>query len=207
MTNEYELKFLNISKEAMRATLVSKGYSQSKAETLMQRQTFHFPKDHREHESKWGRVRNEGDKITATVKWYDDPHNPSISDVHEDEITVAKWEDGVSWITAQGFHPTAYQENTREAWIKAGTPGLEVVIDTWPGLRPYLEVEAASIEQVHTEAEALGFDPADGIAGGTELVYQIELGIDPRVIKALPLITFQNPPRRPALVGALVLSL
>lgn len=198
MSNEYELKFLNVDKEKMRALLSGQGYRLTKPETLMRRQTYHLPKDHPEFESKWGRVRDEGDRITATVKWYDDPSNPSVSDVHEEEVTVTDWESGVSWIQAKGFTPTACQENTREAWQKPDHPGSEVTIDTWPGLNPYVEVEAPSEEAVFIMAKSLGFDPDAGIAGGTEIVYQIEVGIPARTIKSLSNITFDSPPRNTA---------
>ena len=108
MSNEYELKFTDIDKDQIREKLVTCGFKQVQVETLYKRQTFHLPKKHPEHEFKWGRVRDEGKMITATVKWYDNPENPSISDVHEEEIIVKNWDEGVSWIKAKGFLPTAY---------------------------------------------------------------------------------------------------
>jgi adenylate cyclase class IV len=194
MSNEYELKFLGIEKDSMRQHLTQNGFSQTRAEVLMKRQTFHLPKNHPEHESKWGRVRDEGDKVTATVKWYEDPARPSISQVHEEEVKIPSWDDGVKWISAKGFTPTAYQENTREVWKKKGEEGVEVTIDTWPGLKPYVEIEAGSEAKVKAVAQSLGFDPNTGIAGGTEIVYEIEAGIPAKILKSLPSITFENPP-------------
>jgi adenylate cyclase class IV len=195
MGNEYELKFLAIEKNVMRTLLSDHGFAKTKPEVLMKRQTFHLPKAHPEHESKWGRVRDEGNRITATVKWYEDPKRPTVSQVHEEEIIAKTWEDGVNWITAQGFCPTAYQENTREAWRRSGDTHLEITIDTWPGLKPYVEIEAPNVSKLNAIAEELGFNPAEGIAGGTEIIYEIEAGIPAPILKAMPRITFDSPPR------------
>jgi adenylate cyclase class 2 len=196
MTNEYELKFLNIDKEKTRMLFLALGYELSKPEFLMKRQTYHLPKTHPDSKGRWGRVRDEGDKITATIKWYDNPDNPSISSVHEKEVVVNTWEDGAAWVQAQGFESTAYQENTRETWTKPNVEGLEITIDTWPGLNPYVEIEAPSENAVKFFAEELGYDFSQGLAGGSEIIYQLELGIDKNIIKSLPEITFANPPRR-----------
>lgn len=197
MANEYELKFLAVDEDATRQLFAENGFELSKPKKLMRRQTYHLPKDHPEHESKWGRVRDEGDQITATIKWYATPDTPSISDVHEEEITVKDWDEGVAWVEARGFTPTAYQENTREAWRKPDVEGLEVTIDIWPGLKPYIEIEANSVDQVNSVARELGYDPANGIAGGTEVVYQLEAGIPAQDIKRMPTITFAAPPKKP----------
>lgn len=44
-------------------------------------------------------------------------------------------------------------------------------------------------------AVQLGFDPKDGLYGGSESVYEAELGIPVPVLVALPEITFENPPK------------
>jgi len=198
MANEYELKFLNVDKDKTRKKFLELGYKLIKKETLMRRQTYHLSKDNPEYEYKWGRVRDEGDKITATIKWYETetPENPSVSEIHEKEVTVNNWEEGVTWVTSQGFTPTSYQENTREVWKRPDVKTLEVTIDTWPGLNPYVEVEAKSVEEVKFYAEELGYDFAKGIAGGTEIVYELELGISQKTVKNLAEITFANPPRK-----------
>lgn len=194
MTNEYELKFIDINKDDIRAKLLALHYYMDLPETLMKRQTFHLPDTYPDSKSKWGRVRDEGKRITATIKWYDNPNNPSISEIHEEEIVVSDWDSGVGWLEQKGFKLTAYQENTREAWKKQGVSGLEVVIDTWPGLLPYIEVEALSIEDVYSASIELGFDPSLGMTGGVEWVYLKKLGVSTDQIKSLSEITFKNPP-------------
>jgi adenylate cyclase class 2 len=193
MANEYEVKFLNIEKDVIRGSLKKLGYKLTKPEVMMRRQTYHLPKDHPEYEFKWGRVRFEGDKVTATIKWYEDPDNLSISNIHEEEVDVDSWEDGVEWITSKGFTKTAYQENYREAWEQNN---VEIAIDTWPGLNTYIEIEAPSVDEVKNACDQLGYDIDKGIVGGTEVVYELELGIEKGVIKKLTKITFEEPPRK-----------
>ncbi|GAB5522862.1 MAG: hypothetical protein Roseis2KO_07340 [Roseivirga sp.] len=195
MDNEFELKFLNIDTNETRNRLKNLGFSKSKPRTLMKRQTYHLPKSHPEYESKWGRVRDEGDRVTATIKWYDKPERPSISEVHENEIIAQDWQHGADWIMNQGFTPTALQENYREIWTNAKMPDIEISIDTWPGLNPYIEIEAKNEERVVRLARDLGFQVKNSFAGGTEIVYEELLGIPSKTIKSLSEITFQNPPK------------
>lgn len=191
MSNEYELKFLNIEKQDFRDKLELHGFSCKREEFLMKRKTYN-PADDYKHPHAWGRVRDEGTKITATIKWYEVPDNPSISEVHENEIIVDKWEDGDEWLLEKGFTVKAYQENTREIWV-SNDNDAEVTIDVWPGLKPYTEIEAPSQNEVEAIATMLGFNIEEGFAGGTEIIYRNELDID---ILKLSEITFNNPPKK-----------
>ncbi len=194
MTNEYELKFLNIDCDRMRALLMRHGYKQKKPQTLMRRAVFHLAEEHREHHTKWARVRDEGDKITASVKWYDNSQNITISTVHEREIVVSQWQDGVAWVTAQEFKSSAYQETMRECWQHPDRHTVEISIDHWPGLNPFVEIEATTAEAVKCIAMELGFNPSQGIAGGAGIVYMLETGLPESVFNRLPRITFDCPP-------------
>ena len=91
------------------------------------------------------------------------------------------------------FYRQHIQENMREIWKINGRESVEVVIDTWPGLNPYVEVEASS-EEVKEISNLLGFDVNKGIAGGTEFIYELKIGIPKSELKKLKEITFDNPP-------------
>lgn len=198
MGKEYELRFLETGDlDTFRENLKRIGFDRVRPETLMKRETFHFPKDHPEHHSKWGRVRDEGDQITATVKWYENPNNPKISDIGEDEIIVKTWDAGLEWISDQGFTPTAYQESKRESWKLESIDGDVIAdIDTWPGLSPQIEIESYSEEVVILYAGMLGLNLHDSMAGGVEFVYEKILGIDKTEFKAMQRITFDDPPKK-----------
>ena len=81
----------------------------------------------------------------------------------------------------------------REVWKRNG---VEVTIDTWPGLNPFVEVEAQTEDTVREVSEELGFDFEKALFGSIDLVYQKELGIFAATINTLPEITFANPPKK-----------
>jgi adenylate cyclase class 2 len=67
MNIEYEAKFLNINKDKIRAKLKEIGANLVQAEILQKRMVFELPKGH-EIKGGWLRVRDEGDKITMSLK-------------------------------------------------------------------------------------------------------------------------------------------
>jgi hypothetical protein len=54
----------------------------------------------------------------------------------------------------------------------------EVVIDVYPGLNAYVEIECESEEAMEEATKALGFDPSRALTGTTDDVYAAEYGID-----------------------------
>jgi len=55
----------------------------------------------------------------------------------------------------------------REVWKR---DGVEATIDTWPGLNPFVEVEAETEEVVQKVSEELGFDFKEAVFGSIDLV-------------------------------------
>ena len=100
----------------------------------------------------WARVRDEGDKITMSVKVID---GEGIESQKEACVVIDGFEQGVSLLTAIGCVEKAHQETKRELWT---INGVEVAIDTWPFLEPFVEVEGKSEAAVQAVAEKLGFD-------------------------------------------------
>lgn len=89
----------------------------------------------------------------------------------------------------------AFQENMREVWERAG---IEITIDTWPGLKPFIEIEGLSETAVRETSQELGFNFTDAVFGSIDLVYEKEIGIPAATIIQLPEITFENPPKKNA---------
>lgn len=67
---EYEATFINIDKAAMRNVLRKAGATLVRPECLQTRAVFHLPKGHK-MKGGWLRVRDEGDKITMSLKVVD----------------------------------------------------------------------------------------------------------------------------------------
>lgn len=189
MTKEIELKFINIDPEELRRKLSQTGYKCTLPETLMRRVVF-FPAI--PDGKSWARVRDEGHRITCTYKCTHDAN--SIDGTEEIEFCVDNFESAVAFINAIGMKQKAFQETRREIWVGHG---VEVCLDTWPGLNPFVEIEGPSEELVYASAVALGFDKAKALYGSVDEVYRLELDIPHDVINnKTPLITFAAPPQR-----------
>lgn len=185
MSREIEIKFLNINKDDIRMQLEGIGLSCLQKEFLMVRKTFHHVHTDK---NEWFRIRKEAKKTTMTYKCI---HENAIDGVEEYEIIVDDLESAAIILQKTGLNNTSTQENYREIW---GNEEIEICIDTWPSLKPYIEIEGKSEDLVRKYSEKLGFDFERGFFGGTEVVYESELGIEQKILVKLPQITFDNPP-------------
>jgi len=194
MKNEIEATFLSIDKELMRTKLKKGGFILEIPEYMMRRKTFDFS-DNLSGHRKWGRVRQESDKITMTVK---EIRGSGIKDTYESEIIVNNFDEACAFFVACGVKPVAFQENLREVW---GEDGIEVTLDTWPGLNTFVEIEGPSEERVCKIADSLGFNFEKAVFGSIDLIYEKELGIPAKTIICLPQISFDNPPKKRRRMG------
>lgn len=184
---EFEAKFTGFTLESARNLLIKHGYACQKPECTMVRKTFHIQGNN----NKWGRVRDEGDKITLTIKEITQDNN--ISGMKEAEVVINNFESGVQVLEMSGFYESSTQETKREIWHKKG---VDVMIDTWPGINPFIEVESTSPEAVETACQELGLNMEKALFGAVGLVYLQELGIPEDKINKMQNITFKNPPQK-----------
>lgn len=191
MKKEIEATFLSVEKNTIREKLKAGGFKLETPEYLMRRKTFDFSRIAPGH-NKWGRVRQEANKVTMTVK---EVRGSGINDTYEVELVVNNFDTATSFFEACDIPAKAFQENKREVWRR---DGVEVTIDTWPGLNPFVEIEAATEEEVRKVSNELGFDFEKAVFGSIDLVYEKELGISADTIIRLPEITFANPPKKNA---------
>jgi adenylate cyclase, class 2 len=190
MKHEIEATFLSINKNSIRAKLKKAGFKLRIPEYIMQRKTFDFPII--SGRKKWGRVRQEFDKTTMTIK---EIRGSGINDTYEIELVVNDFNTAVSFFEECGIPVKAFQENMREVWIRDET---EVTIDTWPGLNPFIEIEGENEKIVRNISNELDFDFKKAIFGSIDLIYEKELKIPAETIIDLPEITFANPPNKNA---------
>ncbi len=190
MKKEIEATFLSVDKDSTRAKLKKAGFELKTPEYMMRRKTFDFPSV--SGRKKWGRVRQESDKVTMTVK---EIRGSGISDTYEVELIVNDFDTAASFFEACDIPVKAFQENMREMWVR---DGVEVTIDTWPGLNPFVEIEGANEKIVQEISNELDFDFGKAVFGSIDLVYEKEIGIPAEIIIRLPEITFLNPPKKNA---------
>lgn len=144
MKKEYETKVIGIDKDEIEKKLISLGAKKTK-DALMRRWVFDWVEKDPEHTNEWIRLRDEGDKVTLTYKKRTDK-------TVEIETTVEDFEKTAEILKQIPFKRKFYQENRR---IVYELNEIEFMIDEWPGLEPYLEIESTSEEKVEEGLELL----------------------------------------------------
>lgn len=190
MQIEYEATFADINKDEVRDRLQKAGGRLIKSEFMQKRRNFNLPKGN-EIAGGWMRVRNEDDKITMSLKVVND--NLKIEDQKEICLKVDSFENAQDFLMAIGCTKKAYQESKRELW---DLDGVEVCIDEWPYLEPFVEIEGSSEEAVKNVTQKLGFDYNQALFGAVDAQYEMKYGISKRTVNnVIPEITFsgENP--------------
>jgi len=138
------------------------------------------------------RVRDEGDKVTLTFKRRVDREASRIDSVQEIEVRVSDFDDTVELLKQAGWEYKTFQESKRETWV---LDGCEVVIDEWPWIAPYIEIEGESETAVQAAAQKLGFDWATVVIGHIDAVYELEYEFAPnfRGVIDVKEVRFGNP--------------
>jgi adenylate cyclase class 2 len=188
MDIEYEAKFLDVDKNEIRKRLKDVGAELVRPEYLQKRIPFNLPKEKHSIHS-WLRVRDEGDKITLSLKMVD---GDKIENQKEICLEVDNFDNAVSLLEAIGCERKSYQETKRELWK---LDNVEITLDEWPFLEPFVEIEGASEAAVKSVSEKLGFNYSDAVFGAVGKVYKMKYGIAPDEVNNLPKIVFgmKNP--------------
>lgn len=188
MKIEYEATFTNINKDEVRERFLQAGATLVRPEYLQKRIPFYLPKE-KHRDDAWLRVRDEGDKITLSLKVID---GDKIEDQKEICLEINNFEDAVELLKAIGCEPKSYQETKRELWK---LDGVDITIDEWPFLEPFVEVEGDSEEVVKKVSEKLGFNYADALFCAVGKLYQMKYGISPDGINGFKKLVFdmENP--------------
>ena len=175
MEIEYEATFPNINKDIIRNKLQEAGATLLRLEYTQRRRVYHLPVGH-EIAGGWVRVRDEGDKIMITLKVVD---GEKIENQKEINIKVDNFESACELVKTLGCREKAYQVTKRELW---GVDGVEVTIDEWPFLEPFVEVKGKSEEEVKAVSEKLGFDYSLALFCAVGTLYANKYGITEDVI-------------------------
>lgn len=167
MQTEIEAKFLAIDHDAMRARLRDLGAECVHPMRLMTRSIMDFPDRRLEVErGGWLRIRDEGDKITLTYK---EVKEHQLGGAKEIETTVGSLEKACEVFRALGMVEFSFQESKRETWRLGDA---EIVLDEWPWLDPFMEIESTSEQAVQDTAKALGLAWEDAVFGTVTTIYR-----------------------------------
>ena len=189
MQVEYEATFTNIDKDGIRAKLKAANAVLIKPEFLQKRVVFDFPAGH-EIKGGWLRVRDEVDQITLSLKIVAD--NKKITDQKEICLKVDSFKDAERLLEIIGCQRKSYQETKREIWHLGQ---VEVCIDEWPFLEPYIEVEGKSEAVVKEVTQQLGFDYLLAKFCAADSLYQDKYGLSLDTINHIAELKFdiKNP--------------
>jgi adenylate cyclase class 2 len=184
MQTEYEATFVGVDKDEMRSRLVAAGATLVRPEFLQRRVPFDLPGGQHSHDA-WVRVRDEGDKITLSLKMIT---GERIEDQKEMSLTVDDFDKAVAMMEMIGCREKSYQETKRELWT---LDGAEITIDEWPFLEPFVEVEGESEEVVKAVSEKIGFNYADAKFCAVGTLYFEKYGIYPGEVNNLKELIFE----------------
>lgn len=188
MDEEFDAKFYPVNKDLIRKKLQKLGAKLVAPERKMRRVIFDSVANPQVR-GDYVRVRDEGGLIRLSLKIHA-REGGQISDQKEIDIEVSSFDKAIRFLEAVGLKANRYQETLRETWqLKEA----EVVIDTWPGLEPYIEIESSSEEGVKTTAAKLGLDWRKGITRAIVEIYMDLYGLTAKVaLEKVSDITFEK---------------
>ncbi len=136
MNTEFEVKILAIDIDEIIVKLAELG-----AEKIGEKQQRRFVYDLMpKKENLWIRLRTDGQKTTMTLK---EIQNDKIDGTKEIEILVDDFDKTKIFLEKLGYEHKSYQENRRTSYI---LDGVEIEIDLWPLIPPYVEIEGKSVD-------------------------------------------------------------
>lgn len=189
MDVEIEAKFLNQDHNALRTKLKDLGALCEHPMKLMHRTVFDYPDASLLKKHAWVRLREELDgTIELTFKQSKDK---TITGTHEAAVGVQDYKAAVQFLLAIGLRIKGEQESKREVW-RLGE--VEVMLDEWPWVKPFVEVEGSSEEAVRVVADQLGLKWSQAHFGGITPVYTAEYALSAEEFESLELsMQFDTP--------------
>lgn len=190
ISTEFEAKFYPVNKVEYREKLLSLGAQLLFPERKMRR----IVGDRRNNpilKDGYIRVRDEGNLIRLSIKQIAH-EGGKMTDQKELDVEVSDYDKTVRIIEALGIKFNRYQETLRETWEYKG---VEITIDTWPGLSTYSEIEAHSEEEVRLIAVELGLNWDKRIVTPCPEIYAKVYHLDlEKVLGMVNNLTFENNP-------------
>jgi len=171
MQEEIEVKYLDVPHDEAQERLKRAGAVCKQQMRMMRRAIIDYP-DRRLQTGLHGawasvRVRDEGDRVTCTYKHVASDGKDSM---HEIEFTVSSYENAVELFKAIGLDVYTKQETKRETWQLGN---VEIELDEWPWMPPYIEIEGPSEEDVRRTAEMLGYNFDKAFRGSSYTAYRM----------------------------------
>ena len=160
---EYEIKVLDVDVSQMQRILKKKAFKEVGALSF-KRYVFNTAS---EDENSWIRLRTDGKLSTLTYKR---SVKDSIDGVVEIEVSVNDFERTRQLLEHAGLTSKVYQENER---LLYGKGDMDVSIDSWPHIPPYLEIEGKNEKEVKMTLDLLNLSSHRTTSLPTSEVYKL----------------------------------
>jgi len=189
MEQEIEAKFLNVDHDEIRAKLKELGAECLVPMRMVRRMVFDYPDRRLKKDGAWVRVREELDgTIEMMLKKV---ASDELGQTFEQPVKVTSYEAAKAFVLSLGLETKAEEESKRELWQLGDT---EIMLDQWPWVNPYIEIEAPTEDAVKNLADKLGFAWLNAKFGSIVPVYTDKYGItEADFIAAEMTITFDAP--------------
>ena len=122
-------------------------------------------------QNSWIRLRTNGTETTLTIK---EVSSCKIDGTKECEIIVSDFNTTDELLNRLGYTARSRQENRRIQYI---LDNVEIDIDFWPQIPPFIEFEAETEEQIKNVCEKLGINFSDTTSIDVEKIYNF-YGLD-----------------------------
>ena len=188
MNKEIEAKFLHVDFNDIRHRLTGLGAVLEQPMRLMRRALIDTPEMIAGGRDAFIRIRDEGNRVTVTFKEF---KANTLDGAEEREIVVSNFDDALEIFAEAGLKYRSFQESKRETWRLGET---EIVLDEWPWLDTYIEVEAPTEDLVKGVSKKLGFTWDQAIFGSVDRAYKEQYpGMEGRGAIDLPEVRFGDP--------------
>ena len=118
---------------------------------------------------KWIRLRTTNGQTTLTIKEiFSQEDEYPIDKLKEVEFEVGDFDAADKFLRELDFYCDSHQEKRR---IQFKLDGMEIVIDYWPMIAPYVEIEGEDPEKIYELVEKLGYQKQDAKVMNTDSVY------------------------------------
>ena len=113
----------------------------------------------------------------------------NISNQKEVCLEIDNFENARIFLEKIGCIKKAYQESKRELWE---LDNVEITIDEWPFLEPFIEIEGKNEEDVKKATKKLGFNYKDAFFGSADFLYAKKYGVHEDIVNDTPRIVFEE---------------
>lgn len=115
----------------------------------------------------WIRLRTNGQTTTLTIK---EVNSTQIDGTKECEIIVSDFQTTDELLNKLGYTARSRQENRRIQFV---LDNVEIDIDFWPFIPPFVEFEAENQKQIESVCKKLGIDFCDTTSIDVEKIYNL----------------------------------